>query len=66
MKEIVEEELEEAYKKETYTENDHVIKMWQPLDFDIDENYEYVKKVRLYLLLCYFLDLLKMIIVFYW
>lgn len=48
MKEIVEEELEEAYKRETYTENDHVIKMWQPLDFDIDENYEYVKKGKIF------------------
>ena len=48
MKEIVEEELEEAYEKEAYNENEHIIKMWQPLEFNIDENYKYVKKGKIF------------------
>lgn len=48
MKEIVEEELEEAYEEETYNENEHIIKMWQPLEFNINEDYEYVKKGKIF------------------
>lgn len=29
-------------------ENEHIIKNWQPLEFNIDENYEYIKKEKVF------------------
>lgn len=42
MKEIVEEEIE------NYDENEHVIHMWEPLEFNINEEYQYIVKDRLF------------------
>lgn len=46
MKEIVKEEIETR----EYDENDHIIdmEMWEPFEFNIDENYEYIKKGKIF------------------
>lgn len=44
MKEAVK-EVEEIDRSH---ENEHVIHMWEPLDFNIDENYEYVSKGKIF------------------
>lgn len=45
MKEVVEEEIE------GYDENEHIIHMWEPLEFNINENYQYVVKSNIFNLL---------------
>lgn len=45
MKEIVEEEFE---KMDTCDENEHLIHMWEPLEFNINENYQYIVKNKLF------------------
>lgn len=45
MKEIVSEELEELYN-----ENEHLNQMWRPLEFVIDEDYQYIPKGKLFTL----------------
>lgn len=42
MKEIVEEEIEVC------NENEHIIHMWEPLQFNINEDYQYVVKGKLF------------------
>ena len=32
-------------------ENEHIIDLWEPLEFNIDENYEYVPKSKVFSLL---------------
>ena len=36
-------------------ENQHIIDMWEPLDFNIDENYKYVSKSKIFMLLSNFM-----------
>lgn len=45
MKEAIEEEIKEL---ERYNENEHVIHMWQPLEFNMDENYNYVPNGKIF------------------
>lgn len=45
MKEAVKEEIEEL---ENFSENEHVIEMWRPIEFNINENYEYVPKGKIF------------------
>ena len=46
------EELEDLEKLENnQDENEHIIDLWEPLEFNIDENYEYVSKSKLFSLL---------------
>lgn len=52
MKEAIEEETQNL---EDYNENEHVIHMWEPLAFDIDENYNYVPKGKLFKVFSYLL-----------
>ncbi len=40
------EEIEELEK--TANENEHIIQMWEPLEFNINEKYEYVSKNKLF------------------
>lgn len=46
MKEVVKEEIEEL--ETCGNENEHVIEMWRPLEFNIDENYEYIPKGKIF------------------
>ncbi len=43
------EELENL--EDIQDENEHIIDLWEPLEFDIDENYEYVSKSKIFSLL---------------
>ena len=45
MKEAVKEEIEEL---ENFSENEHVIERWRPIEFNINENYEYVPKGKIF------------------
>lgn len=45
MKDTVKEEIEEM---ETHDENENIIQMWEPLEFNIDEEYEYVPKSKVF------------------
>lgn len=46
------EEIEKLEK--TADENEHIIKMWEPLEFNINEKYEYVSKSKMFNLLSNF------------
>lgn len=52
MKEAFKEEIENL---EGYNENEHVVHMWEPLEFNISEDYEYVRKGKLFNICSYLL-----------
>ena len=45
------EEIETIENLDIQDENEHIIDLWEPLEFNIDENYEYVPKSKVFSLL---------------
>lgn len=48
-------------QREELSENEHIIQMWEPLDFNIDSEYHYIEEGKIFKL---FSDLLYYVIAF--